>query len=384
MFKFHDLRFSRLEEFVQTLKWVTLITIFTQGRRSAENATFYLDSIINLFSGNFLTGFTRNYIRYDRSLSRWELSNPNKGLIAHLEHEFQFPVGIYDWTFENLKCFNDDKTGKRSLSLYHADAQEPGNFCCQDGHCIDSENVCDSIPDCQDGSDEDSCSMVDIPFDYDVLHPKPEVSVKIEILDLLNVDDKSSSFEIYFEQITSWYDPNLSYNFLKNQSIKNFLNPSTQDKMWIPEILYMHELSMKRMEAVFFIKRNERSQPLLSPNYSAWMEEHYRGSENLIVIKEKMRGKFFCNFDQVKNYPFGRQNCTVSIYLAGSARQLTNLSLTLVTSEESKTSIGQFLVHSFTNVNEVDPSTSEQTVKVSVVLSRDLKVRLIYKREKYV
>ena len=39
-------------------------------------------------------------------------------------------------------------TKEASESLY---CQEPGNFCCHDGHCIDSERVCDSIPDCQDG-----------------------------------------------------------------------------------------------------------------------------------------------------------------------------------------------------------------------------------------
>ena len=112
-------------------------------------------------------------------MSRWELFNGPVGLAAHLEHEFKWPIGVNSWTFENkFKCVDDDQTGKRRLNLYPADTQEPGTFCCHDGHCIDSERVCDYIPDCQDGSDEDSCSMVNIPFDYDNLHPKPEVSVR--------------------------------------------------------------------------------------------------------------------------------------------------------------------------------------------------------------
>ena len=107
------------------------------------------------------------------------------------------------------------------------------------------------------------------------------------------------------------------------------------------------------------------------------MEELYRGSEHMIVIKERMRGKFLCNFDQVKNYPFETQVCTISIYLSGSARQLTNLTLNLSVSEKSTTSIGQFLVESFNQSKEIDPSTSEQTAKVFVVLRRDLKVTVM-------
>ena len=85
-------------------------------------------------------------------MSRWELFNGPVGLVAHLEHEFKWPIGVNSWTFENkFKCVDDDQTGKRRLNLYPADTQEPGTFCCHDGHCIDSERVCDSIPDCQDG-----------------------------------------------------------------------------------------------------------------------------------------------------------------------------------------------------------------------------------------
>ena len=54
-------------------------------------------------------------------------------------------------TLKKIKCVEDDKTGKRRRNHYTADIQEPRNFCCHDGHCIDSEHVCDSIPDCQDG-----------------------------------------------------------------------------------------------------------------------------------------------------------------------------------------------------------------------------------------
>ena len=295
-----------------------------------------------------------------------------------MEYELKWPIGVHSWTFlKEFKCVDDDKTGKRRLNLYPADTLEPGTFCCHDGHCIDSERVCDSIPDCQDGSDEVNCSMVNIPFDYDNLHPKPDVSVKIQILDLLDVDDASSSFEIYFEQEISWYDSSLTYSFLKNQSIKNFLNPTIRKKLWFPEVLYLHKLSMERIEEVFYIKRNKRLKPVISPKYSSEMEEHYRGSEHKIVIKEKMRGKFLCNFDQIKNYPFGTQVCMISIYLSGSARQLTNLTLDLSVNEKSTRLIGQFFVESFDLSKEVDPNTSEQTVKFSVVLSRDLKVTVM-------
>ena len=104
------------------------------------------------FSGNTLLGFTKSSIRYKRNLYRWELKNGQAGLVAHLEYDFKWPIGVNSWTFENeFKCVDDDQTGKRRLNLYTADIQEPRNFCCHDGHCIDSEHDCDSILDCQDG-----------------------------------------------------------------------------------------------------------------------------------------------------------------------------------------------------------------------------------------
>ena len=300
--------------------------------------------------------------------------------MAYLDYDFKWPIGIQNWTFaQQFKCSDDitDITGNRQLNLYPAETQEPGNFCCNDGHCIDSELVCDSIPHCQDRTDEISCSMVRIPFDYDSQHPKDEVSLHLTILDLLHVDDESSSFEIFFEQEISWCDSELTYSFLKNESIKNFLYPRTREKMWFPEILRMHELSLKRIEAVYFIRRNETSKPSILPTHSSKMEEFYKGSEHMIVINEKMRGKFLCNFDQIKYYPFETQVCSIIIHLAGSARQLTNLTLTLSESEKSKKSIGQFLVDRWINIKEFGQEPEENRVIVSLVLSRDLKVTVL-------
>ena len=69
------------------------------------------------------------------------------------------PIGTHRWYF-STGC-NDLGKPWRLLNL-HEDVDFPGNFCCDDGYCIDSELVCDNVPDCGDKSDEAACENLSI------------------------------------------------------------------------------------------------------------------------------------------------------------------------------------------------------------------------------
>ena len=76
---------------------------------------------------------------------------------------------------------------------------------------------------------------------YDKDLPKPKVEVNITILDILDVDIKKSTFDIYYVQEVFWYDYDLEYSFLKDIDVKNILHhDKDRKKIWSPDIKYIH------------------------------------------------------------------------------------------------------------------------------------------------
>ena len=103
-------------------------------------------TILLISSGyNEFTGYTQSMIKYSNVTNRWEIWNEfDKMLIATLNYTSNLPYGVHSWYFtDSLFCTNDHGDHTRYLNL-HPEVEEPGSFCCNDGHCISSELVCDS------------------------------------------------------------------------------------------------------------------------------------------------------------------------------------------------------------------------------------------------
>ena len=120
-------------------------------------------TILLISSGyNEFTGYTQSMIKYSNVTNRWEIWNEfDKMLIATLNYTSNLPYGVHSWYFtDSLFCTNNLGDRTRYLNL-HPEVEEPGSFCCNDGHCISSELVCDSHSDCHDHSDEKNgqCSL---------------------------------------------------------------------------------------------------------------------------------------------------------------------------------------------------------------------------------
>ena len=104
----------------------------------------------------------------------------------------------------------------------HVKVEKPGDFCCNDGVCIDAKYVCDNIPHCEDGEDEDVeiCFLISIPDSYKSNHApigfeqingslqktKTKVDISVTVLDLVNIDISDASFKIIFRKHTFFYD----------------------------------------------------------------------------------------------------------------------------------------------------------------------------------
>ena len=132
----------------------------------------------------------------------------------------------------------------------------PGHFCCDDGTCIQSGHVCDNVRHCRDHSDEADCGLVIFPESYDKLAPskfeidsfktqqqsKPLFTVNgnLTVLDLLDISEIGSTFNLYFKLDIKWFDISLKYQFLHDFDEKNAFEQEQLNQIWKPKIQFIH------------------------------------------------------------------------------------------------------------------------------------------------
>ena len=221
-----------------------------------------------------LKGIISSKMRRSFQKNQWEILDMEDRTLAHTNGSYEFPVGTHKWYFAEGTC-TDPGQPWRTLNFHEALPQPgpgqtfggfpyfllpSGHFCCDDGICIESINVCDNVKNCQDKSDENNCSMVIFPESYDKLLPPKKLNDDIlkytqsasdlqaltlvegnfEVLDLLDVNEIDSTFDLYFKLDMKWYDVNLRYEFLQPFNDKNAFNEDELDKIWKPQIQFIH------------------------------------------------------------------------------------------------------------------------------------------------
>ena len=196
-----------------------------------------------------LEGFISSQLAFSRERERWEVtpSLNTSWVLAFTNQTRDFPLGKHPWYFLDSLC-TDQGENYRALNL-HLDVEQPGNFCCDDGTCISSELVCDNVAHCSNNQDETDCHILRIPEYYDTSLPPfdvrkaengetelkyAEVSVAFTVLDILDVNEQNSEFEIYFMIQLSWNDFKLEFEFLKDVEDKNLIKNVT--RIWTPNL----------------------------------------------------------------------------------------------------------------------------------------------------
>ena len=109
--------------------------------------------------------------------------------------------------------------------------------------------------------------MISIPHFYNSIIPplrrKPKtdeiefldtpLTVDITLMDLLDINEADSSFEIFFTVNVEWYDFVLSFEFLKEDANRNIVQNTS--KIWLPEIGFYHIKSEILMERGVIVNR---------------------------------------------------------------------------------------------------------------------------------
>ena len=105
---------------------------------------------------------------------------------------------------------------------------------------------CDGNMDCSDKSDEVNCQKIEIHESHLKDSPPPSsngefrlpLHTRIDIVNLLNMDEVESKLTIQIKLIVEWIDNRLEFIDLKSIQSKNFLTPNEVDSIWIPTLLF--------------------------------------------------------------------------------------------------------------------------------------------------
>ena len=356
-------------------------------------------------------------IAYSPSEDRWEVRSSVDG--SELAHRagIDFPIGSSTW---NLTI---DNCGATVLKL-HLDVPQPGQFCCDDGLCLHSEKVCDGPADCQDfrstfnlklsriemnnyfiscsleiesfSSDEQDCEMIKFPrYSYNSERPPvnkvegdiseqklTSVSAVVTIIELIELNEADSVFDVFFKIQLEWFDSNLKYSFLKSYNHLNKINSTLAKQIWSPNIKFYlisrsldsefeNDILVSRQRDPTLVYRDAHPSNSQEKNIGLTYEEIYDGATNPLQLRMDKRKLFSCSFEEIRNYPFGQQECGFHFFIEGTSNQLTNLTADRLIVTQQK-NVGQYKVKGWRIRESNYQATEMKGIRVSVILSRDL------------
>ena len=343
-----------------------------------------VDSLYVMKSPREFLGYIQSKILFSPRSRRWEIvevHDSNNVLAFMLQNkETDFPIGIHRWNFTE-NCTDPGKEF-RTLNL-HANVDQPGHFCCGDGSCIKSKLVCNHFPECEDGTDEKNCTFLHIDgYGNDSERPPIEfVKGEIKLLDLLatfnilevfEVNEVESTFDIYFILEIKWNDKDLNFEFLKDEEHQNFLTKDAKSKIWIPRIEFANtrKVIMASKDHEIFVQR--KGSPVMDSDLdSLSVNELYAGRSNPLKMFIEERVIFSCSFENMKNFPFGSQKCSLTFQVFGAANNLTRITASQPR-DKGRGDIGQYVIEGWSSSNEFNQETSKEMVQVTMVLRRKL------------
>ena len=100
-----------------------------------------------------LVGQSSTSIEYDDENFQWILKDTQAEVTAKSNASKEsYLLGKHNWTMESNYGCVDEQPYTTTLTL--TGCKEHGEFTCDNGHCIQMEERCNQLVDCQDGSDE--------------------------------------------------------------------------------------------------------------------------------------------------------------------------------------------------------------------------------------
>ena len=242
--------------------------------------------------------------------------------------------------------------------------------------------VCNNYHNCDDGVDEANCTLLQL------LHHQNDIEIPpvefkrgklkrlvlngtLNVMKLFEINDADSTFDLYFVLEIVWFDRKLNFKFLKGRD--NFLNEAMKQKIWIPKVEFgdIKKMFSDHKDQVIVLRKGN---PTLDNDldYVQQANEVYNGGENPLKMFFERRIQFSCSFDNIKNFPFGKQKCFLEFRVVGAANALTTIMLEVVRRERAL-AVGEYVIEDWVVTNYHNNQTMRNMVRVSMIMTRNIK-----------
>ena len=75
---------------------------------------------------------------------------------------------------------------------------------------------------------------------------RPKVVVRVEILNILGIDEVSSIIKLQYKLILTWRDPRLHFDNLKLHTNKNVVSPNEAERIWYPRLVFVNTIDKEQ------------------------------------------------------------------------------------------------------------------------------------------
>ena len=188
--------------------------------------------------------------------------------------------------------------------------------------------------DCRDGSDEQNCIIYIKDANYEEsITPPPtkgkelmEINISITIYDIIGVNEGESKFAVRFRMTAAWKDPRLDFFSLNEDERKNVIENSTD--IWVPQIGFIGVITpvrdhLEQSEEIITASKTENG-TLSGPDCLENIY-HYHGDSVIIKLNKTFVGSFLCLFDNIYQYPFDTETCSIKMVITGKNYGFTQL-----------------------------------------------------------
>ena len=275
-------------------------------------------------------------IEYDSSLEQWILSDSRFNVTAStINRQMFFALGRKRWTIsgdKNMCRGGQDYTIEMKLTS----CNENQFTCDYGGACINMEERCDQMQDCQDGSDEMGCKILSLKDSYNKRVPpvgiirrevktlRPvDVNVSLTLDQVVAIKEEDHSIELQFQISLEWKEDRATYYNLKSKYYLNALSEDEIKTLWLPLVIYTNtdqkETTRLGVEWEWSTSVNVKKEGSCTrAKYEEIDEaEIFKGRENSLVMTQSYTHEFQCVY-KLERYPFDsqvRRFLTISVNL---------------------------------------------------------------------